>query len=348
MSQKNEAPVLALSLLITFGLIGSGLWLFREPVSKFFNQTSNPIRSQSLESSSTGGYAALAEVQGVPDGLFSYGGSTTWAPIRKTLDPVIQTVWPRFQLRYTDPTIGAPGSGSGIRMLLAGQLAFSQSSRALKEEEYQSALQRGFSLKQIPVAIDGIAIAVNPSLNLPGVTVAQLKDIYTNQITNWSQVGGPNLPITAYSRRPEEGGTVEFFVDNVLDGDDFGRNVTFIPTTTEALRQVATDSGGVYYASAPEIVPQCTIIPLPIGRTAEKMIAPYQAPLVSPDACPAQRNQLNAEAFQNGDYPITRRLFVIVKQNGQPDQQAGEAYAELILTSQAQELLKQAGFVGIR
>jgi phosphate transport system substrate-binding protein len=45
---------------------------------------------------------------------------------------------------------------------------------------------------------------------------------------------------------------------------------------------------------------------------------------------------------------LTRRLFVIVKQNGQADQQAGEAYANLLLTNQGQDLLTQAGFVRIR
>ncbi|MFM7354496.1 MAG: phosphate ABC transporter substrate-binding protein, partial [Microcystis aeruginosa] len=61
-----------------------------------------------------------------------------------------------------------------------------------------------------------------------------------------------------------------------------------------------------------------------------------------------KRNQLNELAFQKGEYPITRRLFVIIKQNGQLDEQAGEAYANLLLTDQGQELIKKAGFVPLR
>jgi phosphate transport system substrate-binding protein len=60
---------------------------------------------------------------------------------------------------------------------------------------------------------------------IPGLTVAQLKDIYTGKITNWQQVGGPKLPITAYSRSEEAGGTVEFFVENVLNKEKFGVNI---------------------------------------------------------------------------------------------------------------------------
>lgn len=78
------------------------------------------------------------------------------------------------------------------------------------------------------------------------------------------------------------------------------------------------------------------------------LVPPYKNPFVPSSQCPAQRNQLNADAFQNGQYPITRNLFVIVKQNGQIDQQAGEAYASLLLTPQGQELIEKAGFVRIR
>ncbi|PLZ86807.1 phosphate ABC transporter substrate-binding protein [Fischerella muscicola CCMEE 5323] len=344
MSQKNETTVLLLTLVITLGLVGGVfLWLANNSGIRFFNAKNNlsePIQPPTAET--------FAQLPNVPSGLFNYGGSTTWAPIRKNVDTAIQTVFPQFQLRYTDPTIGAPGSGSGIKMLLDNQLAFSQSSRPIKDEEYQKAQQRGFTLKEIPVAIDGIAVAVNPNLKVPGLTVAQLKDIYTGKITNWQQVGGPNLAITPYSRRLEEGGTVEFFDENVLEGEKFGANVQFIPTTTEALKEVAKNPGGMYYASAPEIVGQCTVKPLPLGKTVDKFIPPYKEPFIKLQQCPQQRNQLNASTFLSGEYPITRRLFVIVKQNNQSDQQAGETYANLLLTNQGQELISKAGFVRIR
>ncbi|MBD2362138.1 substrate-binding domain-containing protein [Anabaena minutissima FACHB-250] len=70
------------------------------------------------------------------------------------------------------------------------------------------AQQKGFSLKEIAVAIDGIAIAVNHKLNISGLTIAQLQAIYTGKITNWQEVGGKNLPITPLTRPQESGGTV--------------------------------------------------------------------------------------------------------------------------------------------
>ncbi|MBD2042301.1 PstS family phosphate ABC transporter substrate-binding protein [Microcoleus sp. FACHB-672] len=342
MSQKNETAVLILSLLITVGLVGAGLWWFlqRSGTNSGGSAPSNQPAQTSRQS--------FAQVQDVPAGLFSYGGSTSWAPIRLTADPAIQVARPEFKLRYIDPIGEPPGSSTGIRMLLDGQMAFSQSSRPLRDTEFQQAQQRGFSLKQVPVAIDGLAVAVNPTLTISGLTLAQLKDIYTGKIDNWSQVGGPNLNIIPFTRPADTGGTVELFVEEILGGQAFGPNVKFVPNTTQALGQLADSPGGIYFASAPEVVPQCTIKPLPIGRLAGEFVPPYQEPLVPAEQCPKQRNQLNLQAFQQGRYPITRSLFVAIKQNGQIEQQAGEAYANLLLTVQGQELISQAGFVRIR
>jgi phosphate transport system substrate-binding protein len=345
MAQKNETPALILSLLITIGLIGVGAWWFTRSGSGVGDllRSGTPGSSPSSSGSSSAPPPApvaddFAGVPNVPSGLFSYGGSTTWAPIRGQIDPVIQSVWSGYQLRYTNPPSGeTPGSASGIRMLLDNQLTFAQSSRSLNPQEYQEAEQRGFTLREIPVALEGMAIAVNP--------------IYTGQITNWSQAGGPNLPITPYSRRVEDGGTVEFFVANILGGQNFGSNISFIDTTTQALREVSTNPGGIYYASAPEVVGQCTVKPLPLSaRSGGSFVAPYVEPLIVGSQCggSAQRTQLNSDAFQTGEYPITRRLFVVVKQNGQIDQQAGEAYANFLLTDQGQALIEESGFVRIR
>ena len=98
-----------------------------------------------------------------------------------------------------------------------------------------------------------------------------------------------------------------------MDKEEFSQNVEKISTTTEALRKVAQNKGGIYYASAPEVVGQCGIKPLPIGKTESKLISPYKEPYIPPTECPQKRNQLNVDAFRSDEYPMTRRLFVVVK-----------------------------------
>lgn len=352
MSSKNETPTLILSFLLTVGLVGAGIsWLIQQNPNLFrmLNQglggTGDPSLTVSPSPRTNGRFS---DIQSLPSGLFNYGGSTTWAPIRRDVDPVLQSAHPSFRLRYTDAIGATPGSGTGIRMLLNGELALSQSSRPIDDREYQQAQQRGFSLKQVPVALEGLAIAVHPGLNLPGLNLEQLKAIYTGAITNWSQVGGPNLTIIPYSRRLADGGTVEFFVSNVLNKENLGPTVEYVYSTTDALRKLADNPGGIYYASAPEVIPQCTVRPLPLARQGTNFIPPYQEPLVLPEECPGRRNQLNLPAFKSGQYPITRQMFVVVKQNGSVEQQAGDGYANLLLTNQGQELIEQAGFVRIR
>lgn len=349
MSQKNETAVLVSALLITVAIIGGGLWWFvnRSGFGVGFGElTDSPIEDNSSPAAS--GNTNFTTVQNVPNGLFNYGGSTTWAPIRLAIDSTIQAARPEFRLRYVNPTSDTPGSASGIRMLIDGTIAFAQSSRPLLDQEIARAQQRGFGLKQVPVAIDGLAIAVNPSLDIPGLTIDQIRAIYTGKISNWNQLGGPNLPIVPFSRQISDGGTVQFFVQDILANQSFGANVEFVPDTTQALRRLAATSGGIYYASAPEVVPQCTIKSLPIGRASGEFVPPYQEPFVPAFQCPNSRNSLNLDAFQTGQYPITRNLFVIVKENGQIDEQAGDAYANFLLTEQGQELIEQTGFVRIR
>lgn len=363
MSQKNETPVLIVALLITVGLVGGGLWWFTQKsginLDRVISKSPSPTNSQSDIPASNNNQANssnlpansdrdFAAIQNVPSGLFNYGGSTSWAPIRLRVDSAIQAARPEFRLRYVTPTGESPGSSTGIRMLINGTLDFAQSSRSLQDSELSNAQKQGFNLQQTPIAIDGLAIAVNPNLNIPGLTIDQLQAIYTGKVTNWQQVGGANVAIQPYSRPANDGGTVELFVQEVLGNQKFAANVQFVGTTTQALQKIASSPGGIYYASAPEVIPQCTVKPIPLGRKANELIAPYREPFVPLSQCPKKRNQLNTEAFQSGTYPITRNLFAIVKQNGKTEQLAGEAYVNFLLSNQGQELISQSGFVRIR
>jgi phosphate transport system substrate-binding protein len=177
------------------------------------------------------------------------------------------------------------------------------------------------------------------------LTLSELKQIYIGNIVNWKQVGGPDLSITPYRNLDSD----QFFIEKILENQAFSAHVELIPTTTQALRELARTPGGIYYTSAPLVVAQCSVKPLPLGRSKlNEFVPPYQEPFVPASRCPSQRNQLNISAFQRGEYPLIRSLFVVVKQNGGLEEQVGEAYANLLLTDEGQALLAKAGFVGVR
>jgi len=287
-------------------------------------------------------FPTLADVPNVPSTIVNYGGSTTFAPLRSPeIEKLITQSHPGFELRYVHPRQGeAPGSATGIRMLLDGQLSLAQSSRSLETAEYDEAKTKGFTLEQIPVAIDEIALYVNLQLSIPGLNLSQVKDIFTGKITNWKQVGGPDLAITTFGRSAGHGGTPEYFQKEVLGGKPFASNLQEVSITTTGIQEVAKTPGGIGYATASEVINQETIRPLPLAT-------PGSQSFVSP--CGDSNCQtLNKTALTDNTYPITRRLFIVIKRDGQLDEQAGVAYANLILSSEGQKLVEQAGFVPIR
>lgn len=311
------------------------------------SESNQPIAPATESERVTKPPTTFQDVTGVPVGIFNYDGSTTWAPILKLVNPAIERVYPELLLRYSHPLGDKPGSGTGIERLLEGQIDFAISSRPLKPEEYAQAKQQGFSLSQHEVGIDGIAVVVNNSLPVDGISIESLKQIYLGKITNWSQLGGPDLEIVAFSRRSEVSGTVDFFQNTVLDQENFDSRVNYVYSTTEALRKINSIPNGIYYASASEVIPQCTVKALSIGLTEDNLVSPYKGEIVPPARCPKQRNQINQSAFVTGNYPITRNLFVIVKRNGERQEVIGDAYVKLLLSREGQELVKEAGFVPI-
>jgi phosphate transport system substrate-binding protein len=320
-----------ISLAWSIGLIGRGIWqLSQSQISTTENDKNIPN---------------FAGVANVATGVFNYGGSTAWASLRLAVDSIIQSERPELQLRYIQPKNQPPGSRPGIQMLLKGELAFVQSSHALHPEEYQLAKQKGLKFKQVPVAVDSIAVAVHPKLNVPGLTKSQLQAIYTGKIANWREIGGADLPITVYSRPASTGDIVDLFRMKILQNQQFGLNVEFVPTTTQALRKLANNPGGIYYDSTATIIPQCSIKLLPLGLRRDELVAPYQQPLVPAADCPKKRNKLNIQAVRTAQYPLTHYLYVVFLENKDNQEQIGQAYANFLLTPQGQKLITKTGFV---
>jgi serine/threonine protein kinase len=321
-----------------------------------------PDRNTGIASNNNGGI--FTDIKDVPSGSFRFGGSTTWATTRNSdvlMDNVIKGALPQYNISYTDANSPSanirsisngkcdkkPGSNTGICWLIEGDLDFAQSSVSLDKSKYAN-LVAANNLKEEAVGYDAVTIVVNPQLKIPGLTLDQLRDIYTGKVTDWSQVGGPNLPIIPLSRVESSGGTVSSFKDLVLKkGDEL--KFQMVVNTTEGLQQVIKNPGGIYYGAAKEvIVDSCSTKPLAIGKTATSFVKPYQEPLNSVDDCKkGSRNKINAEVIRNQDYPLTRKIYVIIKADGTDRQKAGYAYAKLLKTKQGQELLEKSGFVSI-
>lgn len=332
--------IITVGLIWALGLLGFGL-LRNIQQPELLTEQPPTLPDQQLSGSLT-----FTQVKEVPSGRFKYSGSPDWSSIRLVVDSAIQSERREYQLSYVQPVDKAVNSTTAIELLLQGKLNFVQSGRPLRPTEIKRAQAKGYTLQQTPVAIDGIAIAVHPSLPIQGLTLQDVAQIYRGQITNWQQVGGPNLEIQPYSLAVESEGVVDLFFKQVMQEKPYGNNLEFFPTMTIALRQLAESPGGIFFGSVAEIVPQCSIKPLPIADDSQTWIAPYQSPYVPSTNCPNQRNRINTHAFLAQQYPLTHQLYVIYMANGAKGD-AGKAYTQLLLSNQGQELISKAGFVSI-
>ena len=278
-------------------------------------------------------YRTMEQVPSVPEGLFNYGGATCFAALTKYgMNDAINAAYPQFQLRYTEPLNSKPGCSTGIEMLLDSQLSFAQNGRPLQDSEYAKASSRNLTLKQVPVAIDGIVFFVHPQLSLEGLTIDQLKDIFQGKITNWQEVGGPDLPIAVISQDP----TVHITINSLLkNGEKLGEDVKIVRDYTTAMREVGNTVGSISYSSAAIARGQQTIRGIGLANSdSTEYVTPF-----------TEDGQVNLKAFRDNSYPLTRRLFVVIRQDGTLEELAGIAYANLLLTTEGQQIIQKAGFV---
>lgn len=280
----------------------------------------------------------------VPDGSYFYAGSTTWTLFRAQVEQNIQKDCPKFKLTFHLHPPGENASTFGIRRLSQGQIDFAISSRDITDKEEK------FQLRTIEVAIDGTAVAVNHSLNLPktGLTIKQLRGIFTGEIQNWKQLGVlEDLPIKIYETKDS---SYSYLVKRELfNGLDSSYNSIKVLSITDGVKKVKNDKGGIYLSSAAHLVSQCGVKTLPLGYEDTKLFSPYKLPSVLPNECTeSHKNTPNILAFRTGDYPLTNRLFVIIKSDNKRSQESGKAFADLLLSPKYQGIIDKAGFVKIQ
>ena len=133
------------------------------------------------------------------------------------------------------------GSGAGIEAVLDGTADIGNSSRSLKEEE-----KKAGAVENI-VALDGIAICVDPSNTVRGLTRRQLMDIYTGAVKNWSQVGGEDAPIVVVGREAGSGTRNAF--EKLLGMEDKCAYANELDSNGAVMARVASTPGAIGYVS---------------------------------------------------------------------------------------------------
>jgi len=144
-------------------------------------------------------------------GSLNVQGSSTVLPIAQKAAEVYMEKHPGVNI-----SVRGGGSGNGIAALVDGAVDIADASRFIKDKEYNKAVDNGILPVPHKVAMDGIAVVLHPSNPVQGLTLEQIKDIYTGKISNWKELGGKDQEIVIISR-DSSSGTFEVFEKLVLD-----------------------------------------------------------------------------------------------------------------------------------
>jgi phosphate transport system substrate-binding protein len=223
------------------------------------------------------------------------------------------------------------GSGTGLTSLANGTVDLANASRAIKEEEIQSAEKAGIKPVEFLVARDAIAVIVNPNNKITHLTLQQISQIYLGKIKNWKELGGDDRPIVRLSRETNSGTHVYFLEAVIRLGDTKNKDIQspdtlLLPSSEGIISEVSQNPNAIGYDGLGYVTPEVKV--LSIARDD-------QSPYVSPSA---------ATVIDNS-YPISRDLFIYSK--NQPEG-AVKDYLDWILSPESQAIVQQFGFVPVK
>lgn len=161
-----------------------------------------------------------------------------------TVLPMVTAAAEAYQAKYPGLKVGVQGGGSsaGIEAAITGASQIGTSSRDLKGDETKQGLY------DTVIAIDAIAIIVNPSNKVSKLSKKQVKDIFTGKLTNWKEVGGADLPIVLINR-DEASGTREAFLTKAMDKMPFSKDAVVQPGSGQVRSIVGSTPAAIGYMS---------------------------------------------------------------------------------------------------
>lgn len=201
--------------------------------------TAQPSVAESSAAESTvaaSSEAAPVETTADLSGSISMVGSTSMEKLANALSEA-------FMEEYPDVTVTAEfvGSGAGIEAVTNGTADIGNSSRSLKDEEKAAGVAENI------VAIDGIAVCVDPANEVADLTKEQLTNIYNGTVTNWKEVGGADEPIIVIGREAGSGTRGAF--EELVDLKDACKCANELDSTGAVIAKVASTPGAIGYAS---------------------------------------------------------------------------------------------------
>ena len=254
--------------------------------------------------------AAPAETTTDLSGSISMVGSTSMEKLANALSEA-------FMEEYPDVTVTAEfvGSGAGIEAVTNGTTDIGNSSRSLKNEE------KAAGVVENVVAIDGIAVCVDPANEVADLTKEQLTNIYNGTVTNWKEVGGADEPIIVIGREAGSGtrGAFEELVD-LVDGCKYANE---LDSTGAVIAKVASTPGAIGYASLDALDDSVKALSL-------------------------EGVEATAENIKAGNYFLSRPFVMATKGEISEQNDLVQAWFDFVLGDEGQQVASEVGLITVK
>lgn len=254
--------------------------------------------------------AAPAETTADLSGSISMVGSTSMEKLANALSEA-------FMEEYPDVTVTAEfvGSGAGIEAVTNGTADIGNSSRSLKDEEKAAGVVENI------VAIDGIAVCVDPANEVADLTKEQLTNIYNGTITNWKEVGGADEPIIVIGREAGSGTRGAF--EELVDLKDACKYANELDSTGAVIAKVASTPGAIGYASLDALDDSVKALSL-------------------------EGVEATAENIKAGNYFLSRPFVMATKGEISEQNDLVQAWFDYVMGDEGQQIASEVGLITVK
>ena len=296
-------------------LIGAGILAVTTLVACGNSDATTAQLSVAESSAAESTVAASSEVASTEttaglSGSISMVGSTSMEKLANALSEA-------FMEEYPDVTVTAEfvGSGAGIEAVTNGTADIGNSSRSLKDEE------KAAGVVENVVAIDGIAVCVDPANKVADLTKEQLTNIYNGTVTNWKEVGGADEPIIVIGREAGSGtrGAFEELVD-LVDGCKYANE---LDSTGAVIAKVASTPGAIGYASLDALDDSVKALSL-------------------------EGVEATAENIKAGNYFLSRPFVMATKGEISEQNDLVQAWFDFVLGDEGQQVASEVGLITVK
>ena len=274
--------------------------------------TASSAEASTVAESTVAASSEAAPVETTADlsGSISMVGSTSMEKLANALSEA-------FMEEYPDVTVTAEfvGSGAGIEAVTNGTADIGNSSRSLKDEE------KAAGVVENVVAIDGIAVCVDPANEVADLTKEQLTNIYNGTVTNWKEVGGADEPIIVIGREAGSGtrGAFEELVD-LVDGCKYANE---LDSTGAVIAKVASTPGAIGYASLDALDDSVKALSL-------------------------EGVEATAENIKAGNYFLSRPFVMATKGEISEQNDLVQAWFDFVLGDEGQQVASEVGLITVK